>query len=555
MYKIQLLLILVCFVSFSFAQNTQKKNGYDFDKTSFDFGEVEQWNNPAAVFTFTNRTKLEVTILPLFPARDLDVKVSKQTVLPNESITIEARYYTDGKGYFKREFPIYFNTSAEPIVLKITGNIKSLSPDAYLQCPPAHNVTENSKIPFLGDIAEFETEIPIPDANIYIVSLQKVIKLNAQSNAKGLFDVQLTIGNYSIQVNHPGYLPYEKTIYIGVNTSRLSIRLIPIIEEEVIVESAQEEDDTIYIVQNAVENIEDPILEKTVFIEEAFFNEETVVIDDDNETNQEEFFISNIEEEAALNSEQKKVDSLNQFIAEILEKNKTIENQLLQIQAENEDKERKKLEKENLAIRENTLDNNTTALAVNKYSANNIIFLIDVSTSMEKNEKIDMLKYSIKRLVSVLRDIDNIAIIAYNQQTSIVLESVNGNEKERILFAIDSLKTGGLTNGVKGIQTAYEMLSMYYKPNGNNQIILATDGLFSKYNNELTESELNKLVKKNAEFNQKLSVVGFGNNEEGIEMMQKLAKNGSGQFIAITKERLNQDVLINEIKLNSEIKY
>ena len=166
----------------------------------------------------------------------------------------------------------------------------------------------------------------------------------------------------------------------------------------------------------------------------------------------------------------------------------------------------------------------------------------------------EMLKTSIKNLVGILREVDRVAIITYNQQTNIVLESISGNNKTEILNAIDSLKTGGLTNGVKGLTTAYEMLQYYYIPNGNNQIILATDGLFSKYNNEMTENELNKLVKKQSDANMKLTVVGFGKDETGKELMEKLAKNGTGQYIQISNEYMTRDVLIKEIKLNSEIK-
>lgn len=114
------------------------------------------------------------------------------------------------------------------------------------------------------------------------------------------------------------------------------------------------------------------------------------------------------------------------------------------------------------------------------------------------------------------------------------------------------MKTGGLTNGVRGITSAYEMLEYYYIPDGNNQIIIATDGLFSKYNNEMTEYELNRLVKKQASKNMKLTVVGFGKNEDGKELMTKLAKSGDGQYIQIKNDWMTRDVLIKEIQLNSK---
>ncbi|MCB0509473.1 MAG: VWA domain-containing protein, partial [Bacteroidetes bacterium] len=112
----------------------------------------------------------------------------------------------------------------------------------------------------------------------------------------------------------------------------------------------------------------------------------------------------------------------------------------------------------------------------------------------------------------------------------------------------------GLTYGVNGLQTAYELLQYYYIGDGNNQIILATDGLFSSVNAPITENELNKEVRKQASNNNiRLSVIGFGQDEEGEKLMQKLASNGEGQFIQIKNPWEAKTVLIEEIKLNSRL--
>ena len=321
------------------------------------------------------------------------------------------------------------------------------------------------------------------------------------------------------------------------------------------------ENDDVFVVQN---NTPETIIVEKIVDNKAKEDSLKRVIEDLEEANKRENDLKNElareKSELAKLREQAKIDSLNQYIEKLLAKNDAIKNDLEKVAEDKAALEAEKLrDKEKL---ENLIAKNEEAkeiadnepFSTKKYQANNIMFLIDVSTSMEKENKMEMLKTSIKNLVGILREVDRVAIITYNQQTNIVLESISGNNKTEILNAIDSLKTGGLTNGVKGLTTAYEMLQYYYIPNGNNQIILATDGLFSKYNNEMTENELNKLVKKQSDANMKLTVVGFGNDETGKELMEKLAKNGTGQYIQISNEYMTRDVLIKEIKLNSEIK-
>jgi Mg-chelatase subunit ChlD len=218
--------------------------------------------------------------------------------------------------------------------------------------------------------------------------------------------------------------------------------------------------------------------------------------------------------------------------------------------------ELKQIETEDLARLEESIPalvEEDEVLSIDDYAANNVLFLIDVSSSMAKENKMDLLKESLKSLALVLRDIDRVAIIAYNQKTNVILESVSGDNKSTILHAIDSLKTSGLTYGVNGLQTAYDLLQYYFIGDGNNQIILATDGLFSSANASLTENELNKEVRKQASNNGiKLSVIGFGQDDEGQRLMQKLANNGEGQFIQIKNPWEAKTVLVEEIKLNSK---
>lgn len=840
------ILILGCVLIFSssFSQKL-KKLGIEIENATYDFGDVQMWENQAATFVVTNNSKHPISILPLFSENDLEIIYPDQSIHPGETAIIKAIYYTSGTGSFTRKFPLYFNTSPLAYDLKITGNIKSLSPTAYIQCPMAKPEHSKPKGELFGNVAEIESEIPLSGSMVKIVNISSKGNTTFFADKNGNFGSKLPTGNYEVIVEHPQYKTHQSFFFLGQNSGYLKIRLEPIdnanivaLKEEEIKkekeyisendlslntgkipstisqnepikvpsnkiptnfsepELAQNEiakqstntlnnsssidlaqraepsnsvsnkplastppKDGIYQAkppsnqeqfislpsekeasptwnqaqepaQNTPENPKkeyvirvidkkslDPIadaeiyfgpvldkkktqktksdykgmalldLEKTdykiVASADSYISGEALIrIEEDNdiiriylspvsdlftsiyedkkeEQKPEEFlnqlsfgrteftfardeqnkapervsegntpqsengnFASSLPENLPTNNEplsseeevfvaptpaferteiqtanrQDELDSIQLMMANIQNEKEAIEAQLKKaeqelqlknaaLQQQEADLARKEaeLEARNLMLEQNKVDLNATKdelenkkqlleelntkelsaenpvktnyeLSKTDYAANNVLFLIDISSSMGKENKMDLLKESMKNLALVLRDIDRVAIIAYNQKASIVLESVSGSDKETIINAIDALETSGLTYGVNGLQTAYELLQYYYIGNGNNQIILATDGLFSSVNAPITESELNREVRKQANEQQiRLSVVGFGQDAEGAKLMEKLATNGLGQFIQIKNPWEAKTVLIDEIKLNSKL--
>jgi Mg-chelatase subunit ChlD len=184
------------------------------------------------------------------------------------------------------------------------------------------------------------------------------------------------------------------------------------------------------------------------------------------------------------------------------------------------------------------------------YNANNIVFLIDVSGSMKEFSKIDLLKVSMKKLVTILRDIDNVTIITYATKQNLILSGVKGNEKDQLNIAIDSLKPHGFTYGMEGLQKAYDQSRLNRVSNGNNQVILVTDGMFNSP--DYTEKQLISLVKKMKTEGISISVIGFGREEEGIKTMKKIAKYGGGNYLLIENKETSESVITNEIMNNSK---
>jgi Ca-activated chloride channel family protein len=176
---------------------------------------------------------------------------------------------------------------------------------------------------------------------------------------------------------------------------------------------------------------------------------------------------------------------------------------------------------------------------------------------MDDPHRLPLLKKSMKRLVPLLRPNDRVAIVKYSGLPYVDLQSVSANQKDTINKTIDSLDIIGVTHGVKGLEKAYEIAEQNYIEEGNNQIILSTDGLFREEDQK--DNSLYRMVRNKAE-NEGiiLSVVGYGDEEgergqKAIELMEELAADGQGHYIHVHPGNVNEakDALIKEIKANS----
>ncbi len=166
----------------------------------------------------------------------------------------------------------------------------------------------------------------------------------------------------------------------------------------------------------------------------------------------------------------------------------------------------------------------------------NLVFLIDVSGSMTWSaNKLPLLKKAFRMMASQMRDIDRVAIVTYAGNEALVLDSTPGSDKETIYAAIDNLEGGGSTNGSGGIQLAYEVATENFLTDGNNRVILATDGDF---NVGITDrNELVNFIATKRDTGVFLSVYGFGEAWDGgnyqDEQLEQLADNGNGIYFYI----------------------
>ena len=175
----------------------------------------------------------------------------------------------------------------------------------------------------------------------------------------------------------------------------------------------------------------------------------------------------------------------------------------------------------------------------------NIVFLIDVSGSMDEENKLPLLQSSFKLLLGQLRPDDKVAIVTYANGTKVALPSTSVKDKEKIIKVLDNLYASGGTSGGKGIQLAYEQAQKSFIKNGNNRIILATDGDFNIGINNTTDLE--KFIEKQRESGIYMSVLGFGMGNYRDDMAETIADKGNGNYAYIDNITEAKKVLVNEL--------
>lgn len=178
--------------------------------------------------------------------------------------------------------------------------------------------------------------------------------------------------------------------------------------------------------------------------------------------------------------------------------------------------------------------------------SSNLVFLLDVSGSMDTYDKLPLVKQAFSLLTNELDENDTISIVTYAGDDRIVIEGVRGDEKEKIIEALDNLTADGGTAGADGINTAYKIAEKYFNKNGNNRIILATDGDLNI--GVSSEADLVELVKEKADKDIFLSVMGFGTGNIKDNKMEALADNGNGNYSYIDSVMEAKRVLVDEMQ-------
>jgi len=175
----------------------------------------------------------------------------------------------------------------------------------------------------------------------------------------------------------------------------------------------------------------------------------------------------------------------------------------------------------------------------------NLVFLLDVSGSMNSADKLPLLKSAMKLLTNQLSKRDKVSIVVYAGASGVVLEPTSGENKQKIIEAFNKLRAGGSTNGGAGIHLAYALAKKSFIKGGINRVIIATDGDFNV--GTVSHQALIKLIKKKRKFGITLTTLGFGTGNYNDKLMEQLANYGNGNYAYIDSLKEANKVLVKEL--------
>ncbi|VVN14618.1 hypothetical protein PS662_04032 [Pseudomonas fluorescens] len=184
-------------------------------------------------------------------------------------------------------------------------------------------------------------------------------------------------------------------------------------------------------------------------------------------------------------------------------------------------------------------------LAVAELAPANLVFLVDVSGSMDRREGLPLVKSTLKLLVDQLRAQDRVSLVVYAGESRVVLEPTSGREKAKIRTAIDQLSAGGSTAGASGIDLAYQMAQQAFIPKGINRILLATDGDFNVGISDF--DSLKQMAVDKRKTGVSLTTLGFGVDNYNEHLMEQLADAGDGNYAYIDNLREARKVLVDQL--------
>ena len=185
-----------------------------------------------------------------------------------------------------------------------------------------------------------------------------------------------------------------------------------------------------------------------------------------------------------------------------------------------------------------SVTNQQVTRSLDGFAANNMVLLLDVSSSMNSPYKMPLLKRSIKSMLTLLRPEDQISIVLYSGKARVVLKPTSGSKSAEIARMIDLLQSDGDTDGNEGIRLAYKTANKQYIRGGNNRIVLATDGEFP------VSDEVMQMIGQNAKQDLYLTIFTFGRNAHTGQKLKKLSQIGKGSYAHVTEESADLQLIL-----------
>jgi Ca-activated chloride channel family protein len=505
-----------------------------WESTSFNFGAVRDWDSPPAVFRLKNTGTSKLMFLPQHYGRDVQVVLPNRSIAPGETAEVTVHFYTPNAGSFAKEVEVYSNASDRPQRLTVRGNIVSLRNNALTTCP-----TFSADQPARSSDVSTITVVDRSSGEQVVGAQVELLKKNDSratytTNARGLVRSKLEMGRFTAQVQHEDYYPTVQEITLERRQGTIVLMLEPrrkALPVTVVVEPKQTAQPPMVV---AV--ADEPVGTEYLGISINDQMEETLTDDrwDDTPTPDPK---PPVQEPADLGI------NLNDQLDEAPASEPVAVAPLPSVV--------KPVTPVSVAVKvpapaEVPVD---IMLAEASYRPNNIVLLLDVSSSMRKDGKLDRLKAAAARLIGMMRPIDRLSVLAFNTSVFTVVPPTAVEAPEVIIDLIFDLEAEGYTSGVKGMKEAYAQLAEEWVEGGNNQLILVTDGMFNS--SSFSEKDAIQLADDHADRGIILSVAGYSGDPDAEKMMKRIARRGKGAYLQLDVQDGAIEVLADEIKQRS----
>lgn len=462
-----------------------------FQHLEHDYGKVDKAKSLLSEFIVTNTGYEDAVLLRIDAGSDFSFTLNQNIIKPGKSDTIRLFMMPGKAGKFNETVQVYLSTQDKPVALKIKGEILSIDPDPLMNCysfreahPDIYKEIKLSEQYVV--VLDKITNAPIDGAFVQVFNENNRSFYN-YTNEKGEVRLSIQPNRYDFAVRADFYKTERSSQYLAKD-GRIIFRL---------------------------ERVPDPLPPP---VKKDTAPQANAVI--------------------AVTLPETQDSAKNQVVQVALKDTQgLVQNKVDRIK-NNESEKAQPIPKPELV---NGLLNEAL------FAPSNVVFLIDLSSSMNDPGKLDQLKASMKTLLHTLRPIDKLSMVVYAESAKIIFPPTFVTDKDTLYKVIDKLKASGLTAANRGLKTAYELASSAFIAGGNNQVILATDGMFNL--NKTDEALLGTYSSRPSKVI--LSVVAFGNSAQAKQKLSHMAEAGGGDYIDISGNSDATRALLDEIKNKS----
>lgn len=456
------------------------------EQANINYGDLDAYSNRWVDVTLTNLDVRSTVVLRSSFPPDYTFRFSTKTLAPDSSLILRVKANPRKEGFFKDEVEIWFTTMNAPLVLTFEGDVKEIDFSDNPACPSFREMPPGCCQGSNAEVLTVDavTGAPLGKSRVRLVERGR-LRDTYQTDRKGQLTLEVPIAYYLVIADHEGYLPADSALYINRRTGRLTLALQP---------EPQPEREVLKLLAGP-EQLPPSTLSTTPA-------------------------------QPALQDVEGELQSMPEMDAP--------------------DPEPK-----SVPVPEPTPEFDVT-VAEDKfseaaYAPNNIVFLIDVSASMKKQGRLELLRASMLQLSEVLRPGDKVSVVTYAVKPEIVLEPTSGEDKAAIQRVVTELEADGMTYGIRGFRAAYELARASSIPGGNNEVIVVSDGAFRVQDQEKIE----RLIAKSADAGIVTSMVGIRSIPGMYNKLEAMGEMGNGAFVPMTGFDQCKTVLIEEIKTRS----